>query len=572
MPAQSGRISLVIYRTGQPQVWHGAHSFWDIAAMLGGLLSTVHRTVLPPTFRFKLECDDLNKNALVSLIREHCPSISGARTAKQTRWLPSGHLQTLYTSASNAMQVEDVDFKRKVFLAPDGGTISMDIAPISMSKPSESDTTPTVVILHGLSGGSSETYVMNAVVQLTKSREEGGEGVRCVVVNFRGCAKTMLTSAQLYSACKVTDLESALLLLSHMFPRSPMLGLGYSLGGAVLARYMGISGKDTPFIGAITVGAPYSLDKTNTTLESSYLTLAYAHVLGVSLRGLLQQHVDTLVLSPALWEPIELILRTKMDPDESKPVAKPTFTSPQYCTLRYVDHTMTRLIGGYPTPYGEFPFASAMDYYKRSSPVVTLANVSRPLLALSADDDPIVPWSTLDDLMDCIKTNPNVVLAHTQSGGHLGWFAGPLAQRWIKHPIAEFVHALVDAHGAKPEESVSTGLGSGGPQVSPWKTRSIDKRSVQVEVLAKAHLPSVSGVRTDNEQDVAWLRTQILPHIPLIHPNDSPVRTHEIPTGRMLSLTLVRILCLHHSTVMLYALKSVLSSCPKTCMPVRNSR
>jgi len=335
---------------------------------------------------------------------------------------------------------------------------------------------------------------------------------------------------------------------------------------------MGISGKDTPFIGAITVGAPYSLDKTNTTLESSYLTLAYAHVLGVSLRGLLQQHVDTLVLSPALWEPIELILRTKMDPDESKPVAKPTFTSPQYCTVRYVDHTMTRLIGGYPTPYGEFPFASAMDYYKRSSPVVTLANVSRPLLALSADDDPIVPWSTLDDLMDCIKTNPNVVLAHTQSGGHLGWFAGPLAQRWIKHPIAEFVHALVDAYGAKPEESVSTGLGSGGPQVSPWKTRSIDKRSVQVEVLAKAHLPSVSGVRTDNEQDVAWLRTQILPHIPLIHPNDSPVRTHEIPTGRMLSLTLVRILCLHHSTVMLYALKSVLSSCPKTCMPVRNSR
>ena len=141
MPAQSGRVSLVIYRSGQPQLWHGAHSFWDIAAMLGGLLSTVHRTVLPPTFRFKLECDDLNKNPLVSLIREHCPSISGARTAKQTRWLPSGHLQTLYTSASNAMQVEDVDFKRKVFLAPDGGTISMDIAPISMSKPSETVST-----------------------------------------------------------------------------------------------------------------------------------------------------------------------------------------------------------------------------------------------------------------------------------------------------------------------------------------------------------------------------------------------------------------------------------------------
>lgn len=540
--------------------------------MLSGLLSTVHRTLLPPAFRFNLECNGANENQLISLIREHCPSISGAKTGKQTRWLPSGHLQTLYTSASNAMQVEDVDFKRKVFMAPDGGTISMDIAPIRMSEPSESDATPTVVILHGLSGGSSETYVMNAVAQLTKSREEGGEGVRCVVVNFRGCAKTMLTSAQLYSACKVTDLESALLLLSHMFPRSPMLGLGYSLGGAILARYMGISGKDTPLIGAITIGAPYSLDKTNITLESSYLTLAYAYVLGASLRGLLQQHVDTLALSPALWEPLELILRTKIDPDEAKPMAKPTFKTPQYCTLRFVDHTITRLIGGYPTPYGEFPFASAMDYYKRSSPVVTLANVSRPMLALSADDDPIVPWSTLDDLVRCIKTNPNVVLAHSASGGHLGWFAGPSAERWIKHPIAEFVRALVDAHGAKPKESISTGLGSGGPQVSPWKTRCIDKRSVQVEVLSKAHLPSVLGTRTNDEQDVAWLRTQILPHIPLVHPNDSPAKTHEIPTGRMLSLTLVRILCLQLSTATLYVQKSVLSSCQTTYMLVRNSR
>ena len=81
-----------------------------------------------------------------------------------------------------------------------------------MAEPSSTDSTPTVVILHGLTGGSNESYVRNAIAQLIKSREEGGASVRCVVVNFRGCAQTPLTSPQLYSACKITDLESALLL------------------------------------------------------------------------------------------------------------------------------------------------------------------------------------------------------------------------------------------------------------------------------------------------------------------------------------------------------------------------
>lgn len=32
-------------------------------------------------------------------------------------------------------------------------------------------------------------------------------------------------------------------------------------------------------------------------------------------------------------------------------------------TLRFVDDTLTRLAGGHSTPYGEFPFETADDYY-----------------------------------------------------------------------------------------------------------------------------------------------------------------------------------------------------------------
>ena len=416
-----------------------------------------------------------------------------------------------------------------------------------MAEPSSTDSTPTVVILHGLTGGSNESYVRNAIAQLIKSREEGGAGVRCVVVNFRGCAQTPLTSPQLYSACKVTDLESALLLLTRMFPQSPMVGLGFSLGGSILTRYMGLTGKNTPLIGAIPVGAPFDLSKSSASLESTSLNRIYAKVLGSSLYKMAQRHADVLALSPDLWEPLELIFRTKIDPDASKPVAKPTFESPQYCTLRFVDHVMTRVAGGLPTPYGDFPFSSAEEYYKSSSPQNTLANIARPLLALSADDDPIVPLETLEAAITGVKKNQNLVLAHSQCGGHLGWFAGPRGERWIKHPITEFVCALCDAHAASKVNALGKGLGTGGPQASAWRWRSIDQRSVQVEVLPKSQVPSVlpqslrAAPEPDNElsNELVLLRSQVLPHLPLRHPNDSPAKRQDIPKGRMLSLSLV---------------------------------
>lgn len=422
-----------------------------------------------------------------------------------------------------------------------------------MSEPSESDTTPTMVVLHGLTGGSNETYVRNSVVELSKSREEGGLGFRCVVINYRGCSETMLTSTQLYSAAKVTDLESALLLLTHMFPNSPMLGLGFSLGGAILSRYMGVVGKNTPLIGAISVGAPYTFDKSNEWMESSYVARAYTYVLGSGLYDRVRLSADTLALSPELWRPLELLLRIKIDPDEQKPIAKPEPGSAPHGTVRFFDNTLTRLIGGYPSPYGEFPFSDAWEYYRRGNSVNVVSNVARPMLALTADDDPIVPWHVLPAMVEGVKTNPNVVLAHSESGGHLGWFAGPRGERWIKHPIAQFASAMFDAHAEKAKNSSTlppTGLGSGGPQLSPWKTRTIVPRPVQVEVLPKSALPHVLPEKErlpvrDNDKDesvseLVWLRTHILTHIPLVHPNDSPACKEPVPPGRMLNLTLVR--------------------------------
>lgn len=369
--------------------------------------------------------------------------------------------------------------------------------------------------------------------------------MRCVVVNFRGCANTPLTSAQLYSACKTTDFSSALLLLTRMFPKSPMVAMGFSLGGAILAKYMGEAGSHTPLIGAVTVGAPLELDTTAKALESTYISMIYAYALGSNLDALGRKHIDTLALSPDLWDALEMVFRTKINPDKNRPVAKYKGHDPRPGTLRFIDHVITCRAGGLPTPYGDFPFPSADAYYARSSPLHLMHKVARPMLALNADDDPVVPLSTLQHMIKNIQSSPNVVLAHSRCGGHLGWFAGRSGERWICQPIGEFICALYEAYTHLDSKS-NQGLGSGGPRMSPWNTSSIDKCMVQVELLPASALPSILGHRNANatssedEPVMPWLKTHVLKHMPLVHPNDSPRATERVPEGDILSLPLVR--------------------------------
>ena len=81
-----------------------------------------------------------------------------------------------------------------------------------------------------------------------------------------------------------------------------MLGIGFSLGGAILSKYMGESAGTTPFIGAVAVGAPYDLEQTSDMLESTRISYAYSWAMGINMRKMMREHVDTLALLPSLWD------------------------------------------------------------------------------------------------------------------------------------------------------------------------------------------------------------------------------------------------------------------------------
>ncbi|WFD35696.1 hypothetical protein MCUN1_002557 [Malassezia cuniculi] len=506
-----------------------------------GLLGAARNTVLPPSYHFKLDyaASHAGTQAFVDMLLEKCPSLASSN-ARPSRLLPSGMLQTVYAGMADFSDVDQVEYVRKVFLTPDGGTVALDITPPSLAEPSE-EPVPTVLCLHGLTGGSTESYVRNVAAHITKPKDQGGAGMRFVVLNSRGCAGTPVSSPSLYSGAETSDVYSTNLLLSRMFPTSPVLGLGFSLGGNVMAKYISESGKNNPLIGAIVVCAPFDFNRTADVLDSTFVSSIFSSVMGSNVRRLGMRHIDTLALDPRLHENIEQLT--------GRPIKEGnTITMPKgrRGTLRYADEILTRAVGGRQTPYGLFPLPSSKEYYDAASSLQYMSNLQRPLVVLAAYDDPIVPGSVIDSLRELVHTYPHAVLAETPCGGHLGFFTGATPRRWIHNPIVEIAKAIQDGFAAaNASEGGATrarqGLGSGGPQNSPWKTGSVDSRNVQVEILpVDALRPVYPDIIRDSYRGkvMAWLRTQVLPHAPLVHPRDSPAGFDESTESVTLKLKL----------------------------------
>lgn len=84
-------------------------------------------------------------------------------------------------------------------------------------------------------------------------------------------------------------------------------------------------------------------------------------------------------------------------------------------------------------------FASAEDYWRRSSAGRFVESVRRPLLLLSAADDPLVPASALP--VASAGANPAVRLEVTPRGGHVAFVSGPpwAPVYWAEGRVLDFL-------------------------------------------------------------------------------------------------------------------------------------
>jgi predicted alpha/beta-fold hydrolase len=103
------------------------------------------------------------------------------------------------------------------------------------------DDKPLLICLHGLSGGSYETYLRHVLAPLVEPSAAGakagglsGGEWEALVVNSRGCAGSKITNSMLYNARATWDVRQTVKWAREKWPRRRMFGVGFSLGANIL--------------------------------------------------------------------------------------------------------------------------------------------------------------------------------------------------------------------------------------------------------------------------------------------------------------------------------------------------
>lgn len=272
-------------------------------------------------------------------------------------------------------------------------------------------TSPLFITIHGLTGGSHENYVRSAICDLHTTCPEA----ESIVITYRGCNRSKITTPQLFNGCWTEDIRNLVKHVTSHQPKRPIFLVGYSLGGSILANYLGQEGEHiAPQIkSGIVVSCPWDLLLCWYGLESTWLGRhVYVRQMGANLCRLAKNNTDVMSQSPLWIEQSKKLNSIK--------------------SVRDFDETFTAPLHG---------FDSAHDYYRNASAVHRLRNIRVPTLVLSARDDPIcIDAST--PYVEAYK-NPYVHLVTTTYGGHLGWFA-QTQKRWYSTVIAKYVGAFTN--------------------------------------------------------------------------------------------------------------------------------
>ena len=316
-------------------------------------------------------------------------------------WLPGPNLQTVF--ARMARPWPRPEARRERWELPDGDFLDVDR--FAGAPPGA----PLLLVCHGLEGSSRAPYVRGLVALALR------RGLAAAALNFRGCSGEMNRLPRFYHSGETEDLAYAVGRLAGERPGRPLCLGGFSLGGNVVAKYLAERGQAAPsqLVAAAVISAPFDLAACARAVDGPGFWAA------VYRRRFLRTLREKALRKARAFDGLL---------DAGRVRAVRTFAG--------FDEAVTAPLHG---------FASAADYWARASSGRLLGRVRRPLLAISAADDPIVPAASLP--LEAARGNPLVTLEVVPAGGHAGFVAGPpwRPRYWAEERAVEF---LARASGA----------------------------------------------------------------------------------------------------------------------------
>lgn len=257
---------------------------------------------------------------------------------------------------------------------------------------------PLVLLIHGVPGSETSPYMLRMSGYLL---DKGHPVLR---LNMRGAGPSRATCGGQYSAASSRDLAELIGLLPAELTAAGLVAVGYSVGGAILLKYLGEEGARTPLRAAASVSAPIDLRGTCFTLLRRRNFLYHRYVFGAVTREALAEGA---VLTADERRKIEAC-RTLYEFDD-------VFTAPRN------------------------GFAGADDYYFHSSAVNFLPTIRIPTLVLASLDDPWVPGGAYAGHHWGSNTSHSLRPVLTPHGGHVGFHGVDGYKPWSDLAVMEFL-------------------------------------------------------------------------------------------------------------------------------------
>lgn len=291
-------------------------------------------------------------------------------------WLPGGHLQTIWPA--RLVPLPRVAYRRERWPTPDRDFVDVDFA-----QPEPVDgSAPLLALFHGLEGDSGSHYARATM------RHFADHGWRALVVHFRGCSGEPNLLLRAYHSGDSEEGDWVLRTIHARWPAARLHAAGVSLGGNMLAKWLGERGEDARFVtAAASIGSPLDL-------------VAGGHAIG---RGFNRLYTKMFLAT----------LKAKArDKAQRFGYAIDVEVLRRARDLYAFDNLFTAPVHG---------FRDTLDYWTRASAKPLLGNVRVPHLVLNARNDPFVPADSLPRVSD---VSDDVTLEQPDEGGHIGFAGG----------------------------------------------------------------------------------------------------------------------------------------------------
>jgi len=316
---------------------------------------------------------------------------------KPAWWLRSAHGQTLWPALFRRPASSPI--RRERLRTEDGDFVELDWC---------GDGGPMVILLHGLAGSSRSSYIAGLQGALLK------RGLRSVAMNFRGCGGQANDTARCYHSGDTEDLDHLCGEIRQRYPGIPLAAVGFSLGGNVLLKWLGTTGRRSGLAAAVAVSVPMQLNLCSDRMDKGF-SRVYRNQLLRELKGYVRWKIDH--------------LHQKGKPQEAETLERLGDLSSIRSFWEYDGQVVAGLYG----------FKDAQDYYGQSSSKQYLKSITTPTLIIHAKDDPFMTPQVIPSAEELSKA---VRLEVTTGGGHVGFVCGHIpgfARYWLDQRIPAFL-------------------------------------------------------------------------------------------------------------------------------------